>query len=161
MGIEKTISPSGTSELRVILKRSWLSITPKCVADRLSPSPSPRLPKSFVSFLSSSSQTSPGKPSSASLPPSSAWTEFISLCSNVDIVEAKRLMFTGVSLHQTMSSRWAKYYALFIFVSPYLTLYQLSMFSSFAYAFLCMQPMSQVKKKTLVSYTIVELYFTT
>ena len=46
-----------------------------------------------------------------------------------------------------MSSRWAKYYALFIFVSPYLTLYQISMFSSFTYAFLYMEPMSQVKKK--------------
>lgn len=60
-----------------------------------------------------------------------------------------------------MSSRWAKYYALFIFVSPYLMLYQISIFSSFTYAFIYMQPMSQVKKHTLVSYTIAELYFTT
>lgn len=33
---------------------------------------------------------SPGKPSPASLPPTSAWTKFISMCTNVYIVESRR-----------------------------------------------------------------------
>lgn len=48
LGLDKTIAPPGTSELHVILKLSWLDLTPKSVTDTLSSLPL-HLPKSFVS----------------------------------------------------------------------------------------------------------------